>query len=97
VKEQALRTLASPVVRAGSVAAQVVAAIGAVELPANEWPELIKLLLQFVGDQTNVGLRINTLQALGFLCEAVVRPASLPFSLPPLPPLRLLPVLPLSG
>jgi len=92
VKEQALRTLGSPVVRAGSVAAQVVSAIAVVELTNGEWPELIKILLQFVGDAENAGLRINTLQALGFICESVVSlelppsssflPPTIPASLP---------------
>jgi hypothetical protein len=73
VKQQALQTLGSPVGRAGAFAAQVVAAIAAVDLPAGQWPELIGYLLQFVNDASNAGLRGSSLQAIGFICEAVVR------------------------
>lgn len=73
VKQSALQTLGSPVPRAGAFAAQVVAAVAAVDLPVGQWPELVGFLLQFVGDETNAGLRGSSLQAIGFICEAVVR------------------------
>lgn len=65
--------LGSPHLKAGSVAAQVVAAVAAVELPVNHWPELIELLLGFVNNQDNTNLKIATLQAIGFICETIVR------------------------
>ena len=49
------------------------AAIATVELPNGQWPELVELLLSFMG-QSNVNLRVATLQAIGFICESIVRP-----------------------
>jgi importin subunit beta-1 len=72
IKQDALLTLASAQQRAGTVAAQVVAAIAAVELPQGQWPELIDVLLGFVNDASNTNLRIATLEAIGFVCESVV-------------------------
>ena len=65
-------TLHSSIKAIGTVAAQVVQAIAIVELPHNQWPELIGLLLGFV-NQDNINLRVATLQAIGFICESIVR------------------------
>lgn len=73
IKQETLVTLASPIVKAGSFAAQVVAAIAAVELPHDQWPDLIELLLGFVNNSTNANLKIATLQTIGYICESIVR------------------------
>ena len=82
IKDQSLQTLASRMSRAGTVSAQVVAAIAAIELPleveegaanGRGWPELIPSLLKFVGDAENQNLRMASLQAIGFVCEVIVR------------------------
>lgn len=65
--------LGSPTLKAGSVSAQVIAAIAAIELPTNHWSELIEVLLGFVNNQDNTNLKIATLQAIGFICETIVR------------------------
>lgn len=65
--------LGSPVGKVGTVAAQVVAAIAAVELPQGHWMEVIEILLGFVNNQANTNLRVATLQAIGFICESIVR------------------------
>lgn len=65
--------LGSPVAKVGTVAAQVVSAIAAAELPQGHWSEVINILLQFVNHQENTNLRIATLQAIGFICESIVR------------------------
>lgn len=67
-----MKTLASPESKAGSVAAQVVAAIASVELPVGEWPEAIELLLRFVQTSDNVNLKVSTFQAIGYICESIV-------------------------
>jgi importin subunit beta-1 len=72
VKQEVLRTLGSPTGKAGVIAAQVVAAIASVELPINQWPEVIEVLLGFVNNPDNVHLRISALQAIGFICETIV-------------------------
>lgn len=73
IKQETLVTLASPMAKAGSFAAQVVAAIAAVELPHDQWPDLIELLLGFVNNSTNANLKIATLQTIGYICESIVR------------------------
>lgn len=72
LKHLSLSTLGSPQLRAGAVAAQCVSAIAAIELPVGKWPELIPQLLEFVQNQDNTGLRVNTLQAVGYICEVIV-------------------------
>lgn len=72
LKHLSLSTLGSPQHRAGAVAAQCVSAIAAIELPVGKWPELIPQLLEFVQNQDNTGLRVNTLQAVGYICEVIV-------------------------
>ncbi|EKM76555.1 hypothetical protein AGABI1DRAFT_62890 [Agaricus bisporus var. burnettii JB137-S8] len=71
IKQQTLETLASPLQKAGNFASQVVAAIAAVELPNNQWADLIELLLSFVNNQQNTNLKIATLQTIGFICEVI--------------------------
>ncbi|EED77518.1 predicted protein, partial [Postia placenta Mad-698-R] len=71
VKQDTLMALGSPVAKVGTVAAQVVSAIAAAELPQGHWSEVINILLQFVNHQENTNLRIATLQAIGFICESI--------------------------
>jgi len=65
-------TLGSANAKAGTFAAQVVAAIAAVELPNGQWDNLIEILLGFVNNQPNTNLKIATLQTIGFICESIV-------------------------
>ncbi|KAI0314478.1 karyopherin Kap95 [Amylostereum chailletii] len=71
IKQDVLMALHSPTQKAGSVAAQAVAAIAAVELPQGQWPDLIELLLGFVNNASNTPLRIATLSAIGYICEQI--------------------------
>ncbi|KAE9403750.1 ARM repeat-containing protein [Gymnopus androsaceus JB14] len=71
IKQESLMTLGSSNSKAGTFAAQVVAAIAAVELPQGQWNELIEVLLGFVNNQPSVNLKIATLQAIGFICESI--------------------------
>ncbi|KAJ7026728.1 armadillo-type protein [Mycena alexandri] len=71
IKNDALLTLGSSSQKAGAFASQVVAAIAAVELPVGHWGDLIEILLGFINTQTNVNLRIATLQTIGFICESI--------------------------
>jgi importin subunit beta-1 len=73
IKQESLLTLGSPTPRAGLYAAQVVAAIAAVELPENQWQDLIQILLGFINNGDNVGVRVSTLSAIGYICENIVR------------------------
>ncbi|KAJ8657351.1 hypothetical protein O0I10_006904 [Lichtheimia ornata] len=70
VKQGALMTLASPSKRVGNSAGQVVAAIAEIELPLGQWPDLIQVVLQNVTGSDNATLKVTTLQAIGYVCEA---------------------------
>lgn len=69
LKQASVQTLASGDRQARSVAGQVVAAIAAIELPNGTWSDLIARLLSGVNQQENTGLRMASLQAIGYVCE----------------------------
>lgn len=68
VKESALQTFNASTLAANS-AAQLVATIAAIELPRNEWPELMPTLVNNVGTGTEKN-KMASLTALGFICES---------------------------
>lgn len=68
VKALSLQTLNSNDIRAGQSAAQVITAIAVIELPRNEWPELMQTLVQNVGTGSDA-LKQSSLATLGFICE----------------------------
>ncbi|CAA6672973.1 unnamed protein product [Spirodela intermedia] len=70
VKGYLLQTLFSPVADARSTASQVIAKIASIELPHNQWPELISSLLTNI-HQFQPHVKQATLDTLGFLCEEV--------------------------
>ncbi|KAI9332514.1 armadillo-type protein [Obelidium mucronatum] len=70
IKEGLLATLSSPISLTGFAAAQVIAAIGAIELPQNQWPDLIAILVHNVKAVDN-NTKEATLQAIGFICETI--------------------------
>lgn len=70
VKHEALKTLHSPVGDASRQAAQVIAKIAALELPLNEWPDLIASLLNNVLSP-HPHVREASLKTLGFVCEEI--------------------------
>ncbi|CAO1615921.1 unnamed protein product [Parajaminaea phylloscopi] len=72
VKAKALGTLGTANEGIGRNAAQVVASIAAIELPAGSWQELISQLLAAIKDQGNERLRQSALQAIGYVCETTV-------------------------
>lgn len=54
----------------GTVAAQVVAAIAHIELPRNEWTDLLPTILPTVAAEEPTTKRA-ALQAIGFICEVL--------------------------
>jgi len=72
VKTDSLTALGSPASRVGAVAAQVVAAIAAIELPNNDWQDLITSLLGAISTG-DVNTRVAALQCIGYICETIVR------------------------
>ncbi|CAI7750631.1 unnamed protein product [Closterium sp. NIES-53] len=80
IKAALLATLGSPVQDARHTSAQVVAKIAAIELPRNEWPELVVGLLGNMGSPAQPQpdhLKESTLEALGFVCEEIAGTDSL--------------------
>ncbi|KAF2735637.1 ARM repeat-containing protein [Polyplosphaeria fusca] len=68
VKALALRTLASPDSRAGQSAAQFIASIAAIELPRNQWQELMPTLVENVGQGVD-SQKQSSLTTIGFICD----------------------------
>ncbi|XP_042481167.1 importin subunit beta-1-like [Macadamia integrifolia] len=70
IKSCLLQTLSSPVHDARSTASQVVAKVAGIDLPHNQWPELIGALLSNL-HQLPPHAKQATLETLGYLCEEV--------------------------
>jgi len=71
IKAGILQTLHSPVSTARHTSAQVAAAIAIVELPENQWPELIAGLVHNVTSSDNDHAKESSLETLGFICEEI--------------------------
>ena len=69
VKGLALQTLASNDNRAGLSAAQFIAAIAAIELPREQWAELMPTLVENVGTGSDQKKQ-SSLTTIGFICES---------------------------
>ncbi|OIW30918.1 ARM repeat-containing protein [Coniochaeta ligniaria NRRL 30616] len=69
VKELALQTLASSNAQAGQAAAQVVASIASIELPRNQWQELMHALVRNVSEG-DAHQKQASLTTIGFICES---------------------------
>lgn len=55
-----------------SAAAQCVQYVGVMELPRNEWPNLLSLLVQNVTDPASTEMRKEaTLEAIGYICADI--------------------------
>jgi importin subunit beta-1 len=68
VRQDALHTLSSPGLSAAS-AAQLIAAIAAIELPRKQWPNLMDTLVKNVQNATQSSLKQSSLTTIGFICE----------------------------
>lgn len=65
-----LTALTGQAAPARTVAAQAIAAFGAVDLPAGRWQNLLTTLLNFVvSPEAPDGTKVASLDALGFLCD----------------------------
>ncbi|XXG61424.1 hypothetical protein AAC387_Pa05g0043 [Persea americana] len=70
IKGCLLQTLSSPVPDARSTASQVIAKVAGIELPHNQWPELIGSLLSNIHHHP-AHFKQATLETLGYICEEV--------------------------
>ncbi len=72
VKALLLEALRSDVTVARHTSAQVIAELGAMSLPNNTWPELLPSLLSNVTSaEVPDGIKVSTLDALGYTCDAL--------------------------
>lgn len=69
VKQLALQTLSSNNAQAGQATAQVVASIAIIELPRNQWPDLMHSLVSGVSEGTPHQKQAS-LTTIGFICES---------------------------
>lgn len=70
LKACGIKGLQSPEAGVSRAAAQVVAQIALIELPVNEWPELIKNLLGMTkSKQRTPGLMVSVFVCLAYICE----------------------------
>jgi len=68
IKQAGLQTLGTTERIVADAAAQVVAEIARIELPANTWPDLIQILLN---NMNSDAFKHATLQTLGYICEEI--------------------------
>lgn len=69
VKDHTLQALGSSNTQAGQASAQVVASIAGIELPREQWPELMPTLVRNVGEGAD-HLKQSSLATIGFICES---------------------------
>ena len=69
VKQLSLETLASTNAQAGQATAQVIASIAGIELPRNQWPDLMHVLVRNVSEGSP-HQKQSSLTAIGFICES---------------------------
>ena len=66
---QLFQILASPVKEIRSTAALAIASIATIEIPRNEWPDLIQSLVANIANNRDVNLRQSSFECLGYICE----------------------------
>lgn len=69
VKNLTLQTLASSNAQAGQAAAQVISSIAAIELPRNQWQDLLNILVKNVSEG-NDHQKQTSLTTIGYICES---------------------------
>ncbi|OAA37764.1 importin beta-1 subunit [Beauveria brongniartii RCEF 3172] len=69
VKELTLQTLASSNAQAGNAAAQVISSIAAIELPLNQWAELMPALVKNISEGADHQKQAS-LTTIGYICES---------------------------
>ena len=72
IKSTIIGAIRSPTQIARHTAAQACAEIATVELPYKEWPEFLNVLMENVtGASMDDGIKISSLECLGFTCERI--------------------------
>ena len=68
IKQMLLSLLAAPPKEIRSTAALAIASIAAIDIPRNEWPDLISLLVHNI-NSTAADTKQSSFEALGYICE----------------------------
>jgi importin subunit beta-1 len=71
IKDAVMAALSSSHAGARHTAAQVLAAIGFIDLPNGQWPELIEKLVANVTPTSTNAVKQSSLEALGYICEEI--------------------------
>lgn len=72
VRALCLQALRSPVNAVSHTTAQVLASIGALDVPEGNWPDLLPALFQHVaGPEVPTMCKVHSLEALGYMCDAM--------------------------
>ncbi|KAK9480637.1 armadillo-type protein [Lipomyces japonicus] len=69
IRQTALKSLLSSDDRVANSAAQLVAAIADIDLPRNEWPDLMRVLVDNTKEEQPVNVKRASLLAIGYICE----------------------------
>ncbi|KAH7126225.1 armadillo-type protein [Dactylonectria estremocensis] len=69
VKQLTLQTLSSTNIQAGTAAAQVISSIAVIELPRNQWPDLLPFLVKNVSEGAD-HQKQTSLTTIGYICES---------------------------
>ncbi|KAK9470024.1 armadillo-type protein [Dipodascopsis tothii] len=69
IKETALQALISADTQVANAAAQLVSAIADIELPRNEWPELMPVLVESTQPKQAENVKRAALLSIGYICE----------------------------
>lgn len=70
-KQQALNTLLSPDERVANQAASLVAAIAEIELPNDQWPDLIDTIVENTKPEKPENVKRASLLTIGYICESI--------------------------
>lgn len=69
IKETSMKALLTTDDRVAGSVAQLVAAIADIELPRNEWPELIPIIIENTKTDRPVNVKRASLLAIGYICD----------------------------
>lgn len=70
IKNNALSALMSNEPRVANSAAQLISAIADIELPQNEWQDLMKIMVENTNPSQSENVKRASLLALGYICES---------------------------
>jgi importin subunit beta-1 len=70
IRNKVLGTLADPERNLRTAASMAVAAIAEFDIPTNQWPDLLQILINNAAS-TDKNIKLASLQTLGYICEVI--------------------------